>query len=168
MSAPAQVCRTLCTQFAATCNGSDAVLARCNDELLYDEPPCTDYAELPASRRGPTRWMGPSNSADARLLRPASIGALPPTVLSSSPVELFQTAAGLPLLLTLGVLMMHATCCALQLSCGSSDDGDATDSGAGEATPSRDALNDTIANGGRRADLRSPLLTSGFKGAQAT
>ena len=165
---PAQVCRTLCTQFAATCNGSEAVLARCNDELLYDEPPCTDYAELPASRRGPTRWMGASNSPDALLLLPASVGALPPTALASSPVELFQTAAGLPLLLTLGVLLMHATCCALQLSCGSSDDADAAaDSGSGGATPSRDALHETIANGGRRADPRSALLTSGFKGGQA-
>lgn len=93
---PFKVCRSLCVQFADACNGSDAVLTRCNDELLYDEPPCTDYAELP-----PSPW------------------ALPIDSLTSSPAELFHTAAGLPLLVTLMVLVLHATCCALQHICGS-------------------------------------------------
>ena len=138
-----QVCRTLCTQFAATCNGSEAVLARCNDELLYDDPPCTDYAELPSWRGGPTRWMSESNVPQPLDLVLPSSGEGPAAVrISSSPIELFQTAAGLPLLLTLGVLLLHAACCVLQLSCGATD----------EDVPAegRHALHSAIAGHGRK------------------
>ena len=48
--------------------------------------------------------------------RAARTGA---AVLASSPSELFRTAAGLPLLVTMLVLFLHASCCALQLACGS-------------------------------------------------
>ena len=138
-----QVCRTLCTQFAATCNGSEAVLARCNDELLYDDPPCTDYAELPSWRGGPTRWMAESNVPQPLDLVLPSSGEGPVAVrISSSPIELFQTAAGLPLLLTLGVLLLHAACCVLQLSCGATDDEDPAEG--------RRALHSSITGGGRK------------------
>ena len=62
--------------------------------------------------------------------------------ISSSPIELFQTAAGLPLLLTLGVLLLHAACCVLQLSCGATD----------EDVPAegRHALHSAIAGHGRK------------------
>ena len=92
-----KVCRSLCIQFAVACNASDAVYNRCADDLLYDEPPCTDYAD------------------------PTPRGRLDEDIqLDSSPAELFQTAAGLPLLLTLSVLLLHITCCAMQVACGSS------------------------------------------------
>jgi hypothetical protein len=157
-----QVCRSLCVQFAQACNGSQAVMcappplrthavapicpshlisrrcgrltqlvrsARCTDEMLYDEPPCTDYAELPA------------HGAPARS----------PRTITSSPAELLQTAAGLPLLLTLVVLVLHAACCAFQLSCaGCRDDDDG-------ASP-REALHDTLSRGGQRPD-KAPLLS---------
>ena len=143
---PSQVCRTLCTQFAATCNGSEAVLARCNDELLYDDPPCTDYAELPSWRGGSMRWMAESNvphPLDLSFMLPASgDGPSSPVRISSSPVELFQTASGLPLLLTLGVLLLHAVCCVLQLSCGASDDEDPAEG--------RSALHSSIAGERRK------------------
>ena len=79
--------------------------ARCADNLLYDEPPCTDYAD-------------PLPPRITRLAADVSIDG----DLVSSPVELFHTAAGLPVLLTLAVLMMHLLCCALQSACGSGSD----------------------------------------------
>ena len=96
LSTPHRVCRSLCVQFANACNGSEAVLSRCSDNLLYDEPPCTDYAEVIVS---------PWEQANSRL--------------ASSPAELFHTASGIPLILTLLVLALHAGCCALQYACGS-------------------------------------------------
>ena len=69
--------------------------ARCADNQLNDEPPCTNYAD-PMPRRA------------ARF----PVDSLPN--ITSSPVELFQTASGLPLLLTLAVLLLHiwaAACC---------------------------------------------------------
>ena len=84
-------------QFAEACNGSDSVVARCADELLYDGPPCTDYAEL-------------SNAPMRLPLFPAAGDAAVPISLASSPVSLFRTAAGLPLVLTLAVLLLHASC----------------------------------------------------------
>ena len=98
-----QVCRTLCVQFAEACNGSDSVLARCADDLLYDEQPCTDYADLSPARY--TRF--PADSLP---------GSLPN--ISSSPAELFQTVSGLPLLITVVVLLLHLCCCVVQSACG--------------------------------------------------
>ena len=113
-SAPYKVCRSLCVQFALACNGSEAVLTRCNDNLLYDEPPCTDYAELV-----PSPWL------------------LPGKELTSSPVELFHTAAGLPLLVTLLVLALHTLCCGLQHVFGSRFD---DESAALESETPREAV----------------------------
>ena len=104
--------------------------ARCSDELLYSEPPCTDYAELLASRVPVVRWGAVMEASD---------GSVPTTTLASSPTELFETAAGLPLLLTLAVLFLHLTCCVLQRSCGSSDD-------ISIGVP-RDVLHEAIARG---------------------
>ena len=59
---------------------------------------------------------------------------------TASPTELFATASGLPLLLTLAVLLLHLACCAVQGACGASDVDDA-DSDAGglsyRSTPGR-------------------------------
>ena len=97
-----KVCRSLCVQFANNCNGSASVHARCADNLLYDEPPCTDYADF--ITRGSSRALDPWMTA-SEMARP-------------SPTELFNTAAGLPLIITLAVLLLHASCCALQYACG--------------------------------------------------
>jgi hypothetical protein len=86
-----KVCRSLCVQFAETCNGSESVLARCSDDLLYDEPPCTDYAELYEP------YMLPQGGH-----------------LLSSPLELYNTVAGAPLLLFAMVVALHVCCCSLQ------------------------------------------------------
>ena len=111
--------------------------ARCTDNELYDEPPCTDYVDFTPY---PGRWIG---------------APLPmPTNISSSPGELFETAAGLPLLLTLAVLILHATCYAAQLLCGGREDTEPED-----FLSPRDAMNATIARGGLRAD-QAPLLPS--------
>lgn len=136
-----RVCRSLCMQFADACNGSEAVLARCADDTLYDEPPCTDYAELPPLL-GTVRWM-------------AVGGVPPPAGLSSSPAELFHTAAGLPLLLALAVLLAHVFCCALQSACGSGDDSEG--SGAFPTPSPRDALRDALAP--PRPDMKAPLMS---------
>lgn len=125
-SAPYKVCRSLCVQFALACNGSEAVLTRCNDDLLYDEPPCTDYAELV-----PSPWLLPSKE------------------LTSSPVELFHTAAGLPLLVTLLVLALHTLCCGLQHVFGSRFD---DESAALEMETPREAV--------RLALAKAPEVTS--------
>ena len=95
---PQKVCRSLCMQFAEACNGSYAVVSRCADDLLSDEPPCTDYAEL---SRGfpPTRLFAAPHSAYSSQ-----------APLSSSPVGLFRTVTGLPLLLTLVVVLLHTMC----------------------------------------------------------
>ena len=84
------------------------------------------------------------------------------TNITSSPADLFQTAAGLPLLLTLAVLVLHATCYVIQLSCGAGEDGEAD----GILSP-RDALHDSIARGGRggRGD-KAPLLPGSAPGKE--
>ena len=133
--------------------------ARCADASLYDEPPCTDYVDLPP---------------------PGLISKFPadrlPNV-TSSPTELFATAAGLPMLLTFAVLLLHVGCCALQAACGSpaadeDDESAASDrsgglglgakaaraSGGGAAgeTP-REELKEAIARSGHRA-VDAPLI----------
>ena len=77
------------------------------------------------------RWRGAVDGRERNVPQPLDLTLVPPTSgegpsspvrISSSPIELFQTASGLPLLLTLGVLLLHAVCCVLQLSCGANDD----------------------------------------------
>ena len=115
--------------------------ARCADNLLYDEPPCTDYAD-------------PLPPRITRLAADVSIDG----ALVSSPVELFHTAAGLPVLLTLAVLMMHLLCCALQSACGSGSD-EAYDTFATSARTPREEVKEAIALGGqRRRTDKSPLI----------
>jgi hypothetical protein len=145
---PAQrVCRSLCVAFAVACNGSDAVLARCADEALYSAPPCTDYAEAAAAvGRVP---LLPLDAA------PAAGAPLPP--LDSSPVDLFRTAAGLPLLLALLVLGLHAACCTAQLACGGNLFAAEPEEGARSA---RDAVRDDLARSGLRAE-EAPLKPGG-------
>ena len=104
--------------------------ARCADTLLYDEPPCTDYADL----------------TPPRLARyPAD--SLPNLV--SSPAELFATASGLPLLLTLAVLLLHACCCSLQACCGGGDGAD--DDDASKGSGEREAVRAAVKSGGEGA-----------------
>ena len=115
--------------------------ARCADNLLYDEPPCTDYADhapLRLTRLVPSSTDGPK--------------------LVSSPAELFQTATGLPLVLTLLVLLAHLACCVLQRACGSGDAGDALE--ADDSATPRAALKEAIARGGHMPD-RAPLIGPG-------
>lgn len=114
--------------------------ARCADDLLYDEPPCTDYADLPTLQL-PLQL----SAAELSMSREDGLPALP-----SSPAELFQTAAGLPLLLTLFVLVLHGGCCALQLTCG----GSFLDEPRAEEP--RTALREALRRGGLRAE-EAPL-----------
>ena len=149
MRAPlSQVCRTLCVQFAEACNGSDSVLARCADDLLYDEPPCTDYADLSPARY--TRF--PADSLP---------GSMPN--ISSSPAELFQTVSGLPLLITVVVLLLHLCCCVVQSACGAPEEEEAAPSLAGSAKGElKEAIVGASSGGGGsgRAD-RAPLIGPG-------
>ena len=143
-----QVCRTLCVQFAEACNGSDSVLARCADDLLYDEPPCTDYADL-----SPARYTrSPADSLP---------GSMPN--ISSSPAELFQTVSGLPLLITVVVLLLHLCCCVVQSACGAPEEEEAAPSLAGSAKGElKEAIVGASSGGGGsgRAD-RAPLIGQG-------
>ena len=132
-------------QFAEACNGSESVLARCADDLLYDEPPCTDYADLSPARY--TRF--PADSLP---------GSLPN--ITSSPAELFQTVSGLPLLITVVVLLLHLCCCVCQSACGSPDEGD--DAFVPPQQTPRDDLKEAMlgVSGQSRAD-RAPLIGPG-------
>jgi len=116
-----KVCRTLCMQFANACNASDAVLAQCYDNLLYDDPPCTDYAPLLADRsvdaHGVAIWPAPS------------------------PSELFDTVAGLPVLLAILAVVLHATHYFVQCLCGGGDSGHES---ARRAASARERLHDTF------------------------
>lgn len=110
--------------------------ARCADNLLYDEPPCTDYADLVPERM--TRY--PANTMP----------------LVSSPAELFSTASGLPFMLTLAVLMLHLCCCGLQSVLGSGDgEEDADDEKGAQKESPRDAIREALARGGQRG---APLV----------
>ena len=131
-------CARSLNPFPLCCRADPPRRARCGDGQLYDEPPCTDYAELAPLHAG--RWLGAPYAM--------------PTNISSSPAELFQTAAGLPLLLTLAVLALHATCYALQLACGGSEDVDAA---SDDVRTPRDLMRESIARGGVRAE-QAPLL----------
>ena len=112
---PRKVCRTLCARVANACNSSDADLRACHEESVYDEPPCTDYATDELTPGAPPR-------------------AAP------SPAESLQTAAGLPVLLGLAAVVLHAILCLVQCMCGG---GTAVDSDA--APGAREALKKLIA-----------------------
>ena len=86
--------------------------------------------------------MAVSNAPQPLRLAVPGLEAVPPMPLSSSPVELFQTASGLPLLLTLGVLLLHSVCCVLQFSCGASHE---NDEGSNDRRASKRALHESIA-----------------------
>ena len=75
----------------------------------------------------------------------------------SSPVELFHTILGLPMLLTLAVLILHLTCCMLQSACGSARD-DEQDTLATSARTPREEVREAMARGGQRTDNKSPLI----------
>lgn len=92
-----------------------------------------------------------------RLARYLADSSLPTLV--SSPAELFQTAAGLPLLLTLAVLLLHLACCGLQAACGSANEADADDDAKARAP--REEVREAIATQSgsqRRLAADSPLI----------
>jgi hypothetical protein len=78
--------------------------------------------------------------------------ALEAPALPSSPIELFETAAGLPLVLTLVVLVLHLTCCSTQYVLGS--DPFAADA-ANPETP-RHMMREALARGGLKPE-EAPL-----------
>jgi hypothetical protein len=110
-----QVCRTLCYQFAHTCNTSDSVLVRCADGLLYDDPPCTDYVSSASAEQ--------SSVFRGLELHGVSVEGYPAAI-ASSPVLLFRTATGLPIFLGAILVGLHLLCCAAQSACGGVADDD--------------------------------------------
>ena len=134
-----------CTIYALRLARCGTGRARCADNLLYDEPPCTDYAE--------PRPYGPGYAR------------YPHDNLISSPEELFQTIQGLPFMLTLGVLLLHLTCCTLQWACGAGDDGEDRNARSPHAVAMRESLERTTAaaagaEASKSATPRKPVAAS--------
>ena len=120
-----QVCRSLCYQFADACNTSESVLARCADSLLYDDPPCTDYAAiLPAdlSERGVVFSGLEIMGLPMDGLVDASTFESHAAFVATSPTMLYRTAAGVPIFFALVVICLHALCCVAQSACGGGSD----------------------------------------------
>ncbi len=116
------------------------MLSRCSDDLLYDEPPCTDYADA----------SYPPLSGGSAAVDAASLGLK----LASSPAELLQTAAGLPLMLAVFVVILHAVCCFVQGACGAEDGQPDQEA---KATP-RDAMRHALGRGNWSWDDKTPLV----------